>query len=521
MSFGALRGKPKQNSLSRAPLLTQAQAQATIRSRQKVLLQVVSQIRQASDWKVIAETTTQNIRQLLDADRVAIYRFSNNWSGDVQAESVRHNWKSWIGQTLTVNNIYLQNIYQNTYQKNIQVAHGHIDGTHNGAAVVISDAHATRCPHSWMTWLEELDTQACVMTPVMKKQEVWGLLTVFQHTDPRWWKADEIDFLLQAGECLGIALQQDEHLQRLQLQAEKLNQFTAGTEHLQEHAVQNDKMAGLGQLVAGIAHEINNPVNFIHGNLKYVKADMSGLLQLLHLYQTNYPDPPPTIQSAEEELDIDFIRTDLPKQIESMQSGSERIRQIVLSLRNFSRKDETNFTAVDIHECIDSTLVILQHRLKNTPNRPAIQVVRNYADLPLVECYCGQINQVFMNILSNAIDTLEERTAQNIKQGLHSGVSRIIIQTKLVDSSRIKISIIDNGLGMPASVKEKIFEPFFTTKEVGKGTGMGMSISYQVITEKHNGTIECYSKPNEGTEFIIHIPIQQHSSNSVQGQIAV
>lgn len=297
----------------------------------------------------------------------------------------------------------------------------------------------------------------------------------------------------------------------LEKQRQELNQTLTDLKRAQVQLIQAEKMSGLGQLVAGVAHEINNPVNFIHGNLNHLQNHARDLLQLVQLYQGQCPHLAPEIQAKIIDLDIDFIEVDLPKILTSMKVGTRRIRQIVLSLRNFSRLDEADFKAVDIHEGIDNTLLILQHRLKAHPERPAIQLVRDYGRLPPVECYPGQLNQASMNILTNAIDALESADIKQKDQALQKSPSQIVIQTSLVDSDWIKISISDNGIGMPESVRKRIFDPFFTTKPVGRGTGMGMPISYQIIVEKHGGKIDCFSVPGQGTEFVIQVPTRQKS----------
>ncbi|QHG19720.1 ATP-binding protein [Nostoc sp. ATCC 53789] len=283
----------------------------------------------------------------------------------------------------------------------------------------------------------------------------------------------------------------------------------------QAQVVQSEKMSSLGQLVAGIAHEINNPVNFIHGNITHLDEYTQNLLQMIYLYQERYSSHDPEIQALAEEIDLEFLIEDLQKILPSMKMGTERIRNIVRSLRNFSRMDEAEFKAVDIHEGIESTLLILQHRLKDKPDRPAIEVIKDYGNLPQVECYPGQLNQVLMNVLVNAMDALDELDIKRTSQQIEENPSQITIRTSVVDSQSIEIAIADNAQGMPESVQSRIFDPFFTTKPVGKGTGMGMAISYQIITEKHGGKLLCFSSLGQGSNFIIQVPIRQKAPEPV------
>jgi signal transduction histidine kinase len=277
----------------------------------------------------------------------------------------------------------------------------------------------------------------------------------------------------------------------------------------QTQMVQSEKMSALGQMVAGVAHEINNPVNFIHGNLNHVEEYTQELVGLLQRYQSHYPHPPQELQEAVEDADLAFLLTDLVKMLQSMKVGTERIREIVLSLRNFSRLDEAEFKAVDIHEGIDNTLVILRHRFKARAERPEIQVVKDYGQLPLVECYAGQLNQVFMNILSNAIDAFEESNQGKSFEAIAAQPNTLWLHTAVTSQGAVQITIADNGPGMAETVRTRLFNPFFTTKAVGKGTGLGLSISYQIITEKHGGQLFCHSTPGQGAKFVIEIPIQQ------------
>ncbi|MEA5470589.1 ammonium transporter [Spirulina sp. 06S082] len=294
---------------------------------------------------------------------------------------------------------------------------------------------------------------------------------------------------------------------------EKLEKALTELKQTQTQLIQSEKMSSLGQMVAGVAHEINNPVNFIYGNLVYAKNYTNELVSLIELYQKHFPQPPEELQEAIEEIELDFLKEDLPKLQDSLLLGSERIREIVQSLRTFSRLDEAEVKEVDIHEGIDSTLRILQNRLKGAvwekqANIEKIEVIKEYGNLPHIECFAGQLNQVFMNLLSNAIDALEE--SWEIGHFNDSQVPKITIATELIESEWIRIKIADNGMGIKPDTLDKLFDPFFTTKAIGKGTGLGLSISYQVVIERHGGKMRCYSEPGQGAEFVVEIPIHQN-----------
>jgi len=281
--------------------------------------------------------------------------------------------------------------------------------------------------------------------------------------------------------------------------------------------LQNEKMSALGQMVSGIAHEINNPISFIHGNLAYVDDYTKLLLKALQAYEKHYPHTSNETLAAEltqfDELELDFLQADLTKILQSMRVGTERIRNIVLELRNFSRLDESQLKWVDIHQGIDSSLLLVQHRFAPTSYHSGIQLIKDYGELPLVECYAGLINQVFFNLLSNAIDALEKSDQDSSYSNLVENQLSIWIRTYRLDGERIAIAISDNGVGIPPDLHSEIFNPFFTTKPVGKGTGLGLSISYQIIVERHKGKIWHESIPGKMTKFVIELPIKIREDN--------
>ena len=312
--------------------------------------------------------------------------------------------------------------------------------------------------------------------------------------------------------------------QALRSNNQRLTQILNKLRQTQVQLIQSEKMSSLGQMVAGIAHEINNPVNFVHANLNHLKTNFQDLLKLLSLYQQYYPNPHEKIQQQAEAIDAIFLAEDLPKILSSMEIGTQRIQKIVLSLRNFARLDEAENKPVDIHEGIDNTLLILRHRLNATAAYPEIQIIKEYGNIPQIECYAAQLNQAFINILFNAIDAVEEAwgtNKKNLQLNIGEGGSvtattsspkfitpKIRIRTEIFNHNSVVIRIADNGLGIPEAIQQRIFDPFFTSKPVGKGTGLGLSISYQIVVKRHGGTLKYTTKQGRGTEFWIEVPIK-------------
>ncbi|MEH2416470.1 MAG: response regulator [Nostoc sp.] len=293
--------------------------------------------------------------------------------------------------------------------------------------------------------------------------------------------------------------------------AERTAALSKALKDLQEsqlQLVQTEKMSALGQLVAGVAHEINNPVGFIHGNLGHASVYFQDMINLIDLYQQYYPDPVSEIQEKIVAIDLKYMLSDLPNLISSMQEGVQRIRNISTSLRTFSRSDSDRKVYCNIHDGIDTTIMILKHRLKASEARPDIQVIRDYDNLPELKCFIGQLNQVFMNLLANAIDALEESNAGRTYTEIEANPNQLLIQTTFSeDKNHILIRIKDNGVGMSVDIQQKIFDYLFTTKAVGQGTGLGLSIAHQIVVEKHGGTLEVNSELGQGSEFIIKLPI--------------
>ncbi len=374
-------------------------------------------------------------------------------------------------------------------------------------------------------FLTELGFLSFLSIPIQTQLGEIGIFACSHHQNYHYWNGNEVELLKAVTDQLAIAINQaqlyaktQENVIQAQAQAEQIKIALKQLKQTQNQLIQTEKMSSIGQMVAGIAHEINNPVTFVYSNVIPALEYTDDLLNLLNLYQEYYPQPVTEIQELSQDIDLEFIMEDLPKLLSSMKMGADRIRQIVVSLRNFSRLDEAEFKAVDLHQGLDSTLLILQNRLKEQVGQVGVEVIKKYGSLPLVDCYAGQMNQVFMNILVNALDALNEQNQAKVKRGIlngkvedHSSQKKAIIQiqTEVVNSNWVMIRIADNGPGMSEQVRCKLFDPFFTTKPIGHGTGLGLSISYQIVVEKHQGQLECFSQIGQGSEFIIQIPIHQ------------
>ena len=383
--------------------------------------------------------------------------------------------------------------------------------------------------------LQAWGLKALLIAPVQTRSHQKGVVVCEHFQEERPWSDHEVELIAAIVDQLAIAIDQAELYGQSRTaaalataQAEQLKKALHDLHSSQAQLVQTEKMSTLGTLVAGVAHEINNPTSFIYGNLHYANEYVKDLLELVRLYQKHYPTPAPEIQAHAKDVELNFLLEDLPKVLSSMETGAERIRHLVLSLRNFSRRDQSQKQPVDIHEGIESTLLILHNRLKANGERPSIKVIKEYGELPLVECYPSQINQVFMNLLGNAIDALEELNVESSNQSsnlpypsgngnaygeqpasLQAATPWIRIRTEVSSTNHVTVQIADNGSGMTEEVKEQLFDAFFTTKPRGKGTGLGLSISYQIVVEKHGGSLQCESALGKGTQFSIEIPVRQ------------
>jgi PAS domain S-box-containing protein len=491
--------------------LRQSEARFRELARREALLnQLASQIRRSLDLNTILETAVQEIRNLLQIDRCMFLWYRPEaatplW--EVVQESKTSAFRSIIGHRM--HDTQLGPLTARVLDKQI---------TRVDNARALTDRVEQR-------FFFSLGYTALLALPIHTTSGEIGVVTCGHSSGPRPWRDSEVELLQAVADQLAIAIDQAElykrsHIaaQAAQEQATKLEQALRELQQAQAQLVQSEKMSSLGQLVAGITHEINNPINFIYGNLTHFNQYAEDLLNLVQLYQQYYPYPVETIEASAAEIDLDFIKEDLPKVLCSMKSGVDRISQIILSLRNFSRLDEAEMKWVDIHEGLDNTLLILSHRLKaplygKEGEYPGIQVIKDYGNLPNVQCYPGQLNQVFMNILTNAIESIDEYYKKQSLEQNRNPRGTILICTEVLKSNQLVILISDNGPGMTPEVNRRLFDPFFTTKPVGSGTGLGLSISYQIVVEKHGGQLQCISAPGQGAAFLIQIPIEQQTSS--------
>jgi PAS domain S-box-containing protein len=450
--------------------------------QQALINRITAQIRNTLDATTILKTTIKSLSELLDVDWCAF-----SWyTGEPAVWQVVED-QSWDGQTLVG-------------------AYASGSGAIDAAILQLETQRLDRIedPSRYPAFLGSNGAQSRLCVPLKTQRNQLGII-ICDHRQPHHWTDDEVALVQSVAYQLAIAIDQAELYNDSRAKGKALQQTLQELKRAQAQMVQSEKMSSLGQLVAGIAHEINNPVNFIHGNVDYTRVYVADLLKLVEQYQKYYPEPVTEITQAMEAIDLDFLRRDFPKILDSMQLGTARINEIVESLRSFSRLDETGLKVVDLHKGIDSALMILQSRINHPP---AIEIVKNYGELPWVECLAGEINQVFMNILTNALDALHELGSDQARQ--------ITITTEAISADQVAIRIANNGPAIPIEIQHRIFDPFFTTKPVGQGTGMGMAISYQIITDKHQGQLLCHSHLGQGTEFVIQLPIAATPKESLQ-----
>ena len=494
--------------LKQAIHVGKAAEQQRLVKQQEQVSQAIDRIRASLDLDKIFKHTVKEVRDLVQCDRTVIYRFNPDWTGEFVAEDYGLQWTSLMAQQLGYSSLK-ENIRECSVQltssfscdTHIQTKDGEIFS--QGCVLCVSnDIYAQGLSPCHIQALEQYEAKAYAIVGLFHNCRLWGLLAAYQNDGPRTWRPDELSILTQVGSQVGIALWQAEVLEHSQQQSKELQSALADLKASQAQLIQREKMASLGSLVAGIAHEINNPANFIAGNLVHISEYSLGLLELLKLYEKSIVEVPEEIKIKADDLDLEFIAQDLPQALSSMQLGTDRISQIVLSLRNFSRHDESEMKIVDLYEGIENALMLLQHRLKKRNDRPKIYVLREYGDLPQINCYPAQLNQVFMHLLTNAIDAIELQFEINPQLS-----PKLRIKTELNPlSETIVIEVIDNGIGMDEAVSDRIFDPFFTTKPVGKGPGLGLSVSYQIVTENHHGKLTCRSVPHQGTAFRLELP---------------
>lgn len=505
-------GLEKQPQIAAVPA-AQADSREQALAYQKTMIGIANRIRRSLDFSEICETAVQEMRRLLKADRVAIYRFNTDWSGRFVFESVGPQWVSLL-EAQEHSELISKNVSDCSARLlDTSKADTHLQVTYGGSFVqgeifrVCADVQNAGFSDCYKEVLGSYQARAYAIIAIYLDRQLWGLLAAYQNSGPRQWLEDEVQQLVQVAEQIGIALKQAEYVRTIQAQSIELRQTLEKLQQSQAHLVQSEKMASLGQLVAGIAHEINNPVNFISANLTYVEDYMTDLLALAQLARQQASAASAALQKQADKIDVDFILHDLPKTLTSMQKGTDRIRDIVLSLRNFSRLNETGTKLTDLHEGIESTLLVLSHQLAANDGHPQIAVIKNYGDLLPVECDPAQINQAILSLITNAIYALKEACRSGLFAADRPRSPQLWISTQMSERNQAEIRIRDNGVGIEAANQSKVFDHFFTTKPVGEGTGLGLAIARQIVEDNHGGTLSLAANQAQGAEFIIRLPV--------------
>ncbi|TAF25947.1 MAG: GAF domain-containing protein, partial [Oscillatoriales cyanobacterium] len=485
-------------AINQAKLYSKTRRQA---ERESLLRLIGNQIRSTLDLGTILQTAVREVRQLLQCDRVIIYQFEDNWQGKVVVEDMTVPWPSILGD-MGEDKCFRGN-YADLYQQ--------------GRVKAINDIFNAGLEPCHVDFLDSLQVKANLIVPIVTSGseenllatagspvkfpgKLWGLLIAHECGDTRNWQRQEMELLSQLADQMAIAIQQAELYSQVreaavksQAQTQQLQAAMQELRSTQQQLIQTEKMSGLGQMVAGIAHEINNANNFIHANLFHAQEYFKVLNEAIELCGNACPEAAEAIVRINEELELDYIREDFGKMLNSMREGSGRIRSIVMTLRSFSRLDHAEFKAVDLHEGLESSLLMLQNKLKSN-----IKIDKQYGNLPPVKCHAGQINQVFYNLIDNALDAI----AWADKPG------ELTIRSWQSEPDWVTISVRDTGSGIPAHIQDKIFDPFFTTKPVGKGTGLGLSVCYQVIVQAHGLLIR--------RDKICHIISSENSHNKIR-----
>ncbi len=468
--------------------------------REKIQNCIANLIRNSLDLNTILETTVHEVRKLLNLDRV-YFAWYHEASTPPEWQVLKESNQPGL---MAISELYPGDVLYPLSEPLLQGKMIQID------EVISYETTAIR------NFFLVLEIESVLILPLKISTGELGALVLAYCQQAQPWEPQQVELLQSIANQLAIAINQaklfiesKESAQIALAKQKELEEIVSQLQQTQSQLIQSEKMSSLGQMVGGIAHEINNPVSFIFGNITHAKEYIQDLFNLIALYQQHYPEPDAEIEEELESIELDFIREDLPCLLNSMKTGAERIRDIVKSLRIFSKLHEAELKEVDLHENLDSTLMLLDNRIKAQPYSQPIQVIKQYGQLPFVECYAGQLNQVFMNLLTNAIDAIQDRNKNRKSEEVIADPGILWITTILTDKKTIQIKIADNGVGMTADVLAKIFDPFYTTKPVGSGTGLGLSTSYKIIVEQHKGHLSCISEPGLGTEVVIEIPLRQ------------